>query len=102
MHLINGGGKCEIEAAHIRPVAEDGPDSPRNGIALSRTVHWMFDRGIISLADDGKILMAKKLVPDQVKRMLNPDGQAILPSIPTLKPHRAFLKYHREIKFKGD
>ena len=31
-----------------------GPDSIRNGLALSRTFHWLFDRGIISIADTEK------------------------------------------------
>jgi len=101
LKLINGGGRCEIEAAHIEPVEENGPDSPRNGIALSRTVHWMFDRGILSIADNGQILMVKKLVPDPVRRLLNPDGRIIFPRDSALAPHRVFLHYHREEKFKG-
>jgi len=54
LKLINGGGRAEVEAAHIRPVEADGPDIACNGLALSGTVHWMFDRGLISLADDLK------------------------------------------------
>ena len=57
--LINGGGRSEAQAAHIRPVAQRGPDSVRNGIALSGTMHWMFDRGLVSIADDYKLLFAK-------------------------------------------
>jgi len=102
LKLINGGGRCEIEAAHIRPVADDGPDSVRNGIALSRTVHWMFDRGILSIDDDGTILQARKLVPDPVRRLLNPEGRILLPSDRIAAPHPAFLRYHREHVFKGD
>lgn len=45
LRLINGGGRAEAEAAHIRPVEANGPDVVTNGIALSGTVHWMFDRG---------------------------------------------------------
>jgi hypothetical protein len=44
--LINGGGRAEAQAAHIRPVERGGPDSVQNGIALSGTAHWMFDREI--------------------------------------------------------
>lgn len=99
--LINGGGRCEIEAAHIRPVAEHGPDSPRNGVALSRTCHWMFDRGILSIEDDGAILTAGSLVPDPVKRMLNPEGHIRLPENRIWQPHRQFLRWHREHVFKG-
>jgi putative restriction endonuclease len=101
LKLINGGGRCEIEAAHIKPVEDDGPDSPRNGIALSRTVHWLFDRGFLSIADDGAILLARSGVPDPVQRLLNPDRRILLPANSILAPHRVFLRYHRERKFKG-
>lgn len=102
LQLINGGGRCEIEAAHIKPVSDQGPDSPRNGIALSRTLHWMFDRGILSLKDDGEILMAKGLVPEPVMRMINPERRIILPSDPVQQPHPLFLRYHREQVYKGE
>jgi putative restriction endonuclease len=98
--LINGGGRAEVQAAHIRPVAEDGPDSVRNGIALSSTIHWMFDRGLISLDDDYTILVAEDRVPDTVGRMLNEDRKLRLPSSRALVPHPQFLKYHRQ-SFKG-
>jgi len=101
LQLVNGGGRCEIEAAHIRPVENDGPDSPRNGLALSRTVHWLFDRGFLSLKDDGTILQAPKLVPDPVKRLLNPEGVIHLPKDRNSAPHSVFLRWHRENKFKG-
>jgi len=102
LKLINGGGRCEIEAAHIQPVALDGPDSPRNGIALCRTLHWMFDRGILSVSERGEILLAQRFVPDPVRRMLNPDGRVKLPSSAAWAPHPFFLRYHRERIFKGN
>ena len=34
LKLINGGGRAEVAAAHIRPVEADGPDIVSNGIAL--------------------------------------------------------------------
>ena len=43
LKFINGGGRAEVEAAHIRAVEHNGPDSIQNGIALSGTVQWMFD-----------------------------------------------------------
>ena len=51
LKLINGGGRAEVEAAHIRPVEANGPDIVSNGLALSGTAHWMFDRGLISLSE---------------------------------------------------
>jgi hypothetical protein len=45
--LLNGGGRPEVQAAHIRAVEANGPDTVRNGLVLTATVHWMFDRGLI-------------------------------------------------------
>lgn len=99
--LINGGGRSEVQAAHIRPIADQGPDSVRNGLALSGTVHWMFDRGLISIDDDYSILIAKDHIPEPVNDLINQDRQIRLPSSPMLSPHSRFLTYHRETVFKG-
>ena len=99
--LINGGGRSEVQAAHIRPVQHQGPDSVRNGIALSGTVHWMFDRGLVSVDDDHTILVAEGCIPDPVLTMLNPDRRLRSPSPSWLAPHRQFMRYHRETVFKG-
>jgi putative restriction endonuclease len=101
IRLINGGGRAEMEAAHIRPVEDKGPDLVRNGIALSRTFHWMFDRGLLSIGNDHKILVAEKHVEPAVLRMLNPDRQLNVPRDPALQPHRQYLEYHRDTVFKG-
>ena len=101
LRLINGGGRPEVEAAHIRPVAADGPDTVRNGLALSGTVHWMFDRGLISIGDDYKILVAKDRVPDNALRLLNESRIANLPKDVTLYPNAHYLKFHRDKVFKG-
>ena len=101
LRIINGGGRAEAQAAHIRPVAEAGTDSVRNGLALSSTFHWMFDRGLIAIDDDFRILKAAKHLPEQADRMLNPSGYLIVPEDPRFQPHAQFLRYHRENKFKG-
>jgi putative restriction endonuclease len=101
LKIINGGGRAEVQAAHIRPVAHDGPDSIRNGLALSGTVHWMFDRGLISADDDGSILIAKDRLPDTVSRLLREDRRLATPTQSSFGPHAQFLRYHRERIFKG-
>jgi putative restriction endonuclease len=101
LRLINGGGRPEVQAAHIQPVASKGPDSVRNGLALSGTVHWMFDRGLISIGDDHKILVAKNHVPDAAVRLLNQNGLINLPKDQTLYPNAHYLKFHRDEVFKG-
>lgn len=101
LKLINGGGRAEVQAAHIRPVGAKGPDAIQNGIALSGTVHWMFDRGLISLSDDLDILISRKVNDvDSVRSIINKSGRARLPQRAADRPHPHFLKWHRENCFK--
>lgn len=101
LRLINGGGRPEVQAAHIRPVADQGPDSVRNGLALSGTVHWLFDRGLLSVEDDMTILKAKGHLPEAIERLINLDGRLNLPEDTSRWPHPAFLAHHRNTYFKG-
>lgn len=96
--LRNGGGRPEVQAAHIRPVERQGSDSVRNGVALSGTLHWMFDRGLISVADDCEtILISHNKVPaDVVGRLLAPGGKLLKPDDPRDAPHPRNLRWHRE------
>lgn len=101
LKIINGGGRAEVQAAHIQPVAANGPDSVRNGLALSGTVHWMFDRGLVSVDDDFSILVAKDRLPDTAVSLLNENHRLLLPQRTDLRPHRHYLSFHRERVFKG-
>lgn len=95
--LVNGGGRLEAEAAHIRPVEHGGPDSLRNGMALSGTAHWMFDRGLICVSDSYEIMIHRK-VNDRagVEAIINPTGRLIAPQREADRPHPQFLGWHRE------
>lgn len=99
--LINGGGRPEVQAAHIQPVEQKGPDSIRNGIALSGTVHWMFDRGLISIDEDYSILTDRSHIPKPIMSMFNDDCKILFPENPALRPHRQFIQYHQRNIFKG-
>lgn len=99
--LINGNGRAEVAAAHIRPVDARGPDIINNGIALSGTAHWMFDRGLISLADTLEILVSRQVNnPDDVRSLINASGRALEPKRKSDRPHPHFLKWHRDYCFK--
>jgi putative restriction endonuclease len=100
LRLINGLGRPEVEAAHIKPVADNGPDSVRNGIAVSGTFHWMFDRGMISLRDDFSILTSRHLNSD-VSHLINADKTAIVPQDARFRPAPIYLEYHRDCVFKS-
>lgn len=101
LRIINGGGRPEVHAAHIKPVADSGPDSMRNGLALSGTAHWMFDRGLISVADDYTLLLRKGAIPGHFLRIINEDRRLNVPEMPSHRPHPNFLQYHRERVFQA-
>jgi len=102
LKLINGGGRAEVEAAHIKPVEKGGPDIVSNGLALSGTVHWMFDRGLIGLKDDLEILVSRQANdPGSIRALINKNCIALTPQRPLDRPHPAFLAWHREHCFKN-
>jgi putative restriction endonuclease len=101
LKLINGSGRAEVAAAHIRPVEAKGPDIVSNGIALSGTAHWMLDRGLISLADTLEILVSRHVNdPDGVRALINKTGRAMEPQRASDRPHPHFLQWHRDHCFK--
>jgi predicted restriction endonuclease len=59
----------------------------------------MFDRGLLSVDQDFRILVAS--VPEEAARMLNSDGKVHVPFGGSTKPHQQFLEYHRRFVFKG-
>lgn len=102
LKLINGGGRAEVEAAHIRPVEANGPDIVSNGIALSGTAHWMFDRGLIGLDDDMRIIVSRQANdPDSIRSVVNTSGRILLPPREADRPHPQFTRWHREHCFKS-
>jgi putative restriction endonuclease len=102
LKLINGHGRAEVEAAHIRPVEANGPDIVSNGLALSGTAHWMFDRGLITIADDHEILISRHVNDEAGARaIINKTGRILAPSRAADHPHPHFLRWHRENCFKA-
>lgn len=101
LKLINGGGRAEVAAAHIRPVEQNGPDIINNGVALSGTAHWMFDRGLITFSDDLDIVISRHVNDREgAQSLINKTGRLIGPSMSRDQPHPAFLRWHRENCFK--
>jgi putative restriction endonuclease len=100
LRLINGGGRPEVQAAHIRPVEQDGPDTVRNGVALTGTAHWLFDRGLISFDDDYSILLSPQGVPDDMDKLIRSERKLLVPHSPEWRPHETYLNWHRQNRFK--
>jgi putative restriction endonuclease len=61
----------------------------------------MFDRGLIGFSDDLDIMISRQVNdPASVEAIINRTGKAIAPERTPLRPHPAFLGWHRENCFK--
>jgi putative restriction endonuclease len=97
LSMVNGGGKAEVQAAHIWSVTSGGPDVVQNGLALSGTVHWLFDRHLISLTDDYRLLVSHNKVPAELRSLFAQQMNRIhLPKDSKLWPHPSYIAKHRE------
>jgi len=84
-----------LTASHIKPVihcTEEEKTDPYNGILLSKVYDALFDRGLISFHDDGKIIISKT-VPEDDLRALGIDRGIIIRLDPRQFP---YLRFHRE------
>ena len=87
-----------IDACHIIPFSNSYDDTVTNGISLTPTMHRAFDRGLISIDDNYKILISNKFTEGnnsnysikqfEGKQIVLPDNDKYLPNIENLKWHR--------------
>ena len=95
-------GVIEAQAAHIIGKEVNGTDDPRNGLALSRTAHWAFDKGIFTISDQYEVLVHPKAsqADSEGFQLLELDRQRILlPSEESNYPHLEALEWHRREVF---
>lgn len=96
LRLVNGGGAAEVQAAHLQAVSANGPDSVRNGLALTQTIHWLFDRFSFTIDDDHRLVLPTKS-PIELPMGILRQGQPLAqPAAPAQRPHPRFLRWHRE------
>lgn len=87
-----------VDACHIVPFAESYDDTIRNGIALSPNLHRAFDRGLISIDENYKVLVSKNFTENfkspynlsQFRgKLINlPKDEKLYPSLENLNKHR--------------
>jgi putative restriction endonuclease len=103
--LTTVSGGSIVDAAHIHQFADSRNNDPRNGIALSKNAHWLFDNGLWTLTDDYRVIVAVGQFTEAGSDplLLRPyHGQRLLlPADPGLHPNPLHLAWHRRTKFKG-
>jgi putative restriction endonuclease len=94
-----------VDAAHIHQFADSRNNDPRNGIALSKNAHWMFDQGLWTITDEYTIKVAHFQFAEDcphAKPLSEFEGQTLLlPDRQDLRPDPVYLAWHRKKKFLG-
>lgn len=92
-----------IDACHIVPFSVSYDDTVTNGIALCPNLHRAFDRGLISIDDDYRVLVSKSFKEDETCYSIGVfDGKEIkLPTWKSYYPLSENFGWHRKNVFKG-
>lgn len=103
LRLTTPDGANLVEAAHVHEWATSYDDRPQNGLALLPTLHWMFDRGLFTIADDLCVQVtktARDCAGDVDSLLLAYDGKPLrLPEDPTFRLDAQALAWHRAERF---
>jgi len=93
-----------LEAAHVRPVADDGPNAVQNGILFRQDVHTLFDRGYITVTPEYRVEVSRRIKDEfeNGKEYYAAHGKLILlPGQNELRPAGEFLNWHNEKVYLG-
>ena len=84
-----------LRASHIKSWSESNNQErldPNNGLLLAAHLDALFDRGLISFSDDGRMLISNKIVEaDRIQLSLG--GNLRIPPSPEMQ---GYLRYHRQ------
>lgn len=91
-------------ASHIVPWSKDKENrlNPRNGLCLSALHDKAFDRGLIALDDDFRVMLSKDLAQNNesfVKQFFHPLAGRVITLPERFVPDRVFLERHRQVVF---
>jgi putative restriction endonuclease len=94
-----------VDAAHIHQFADSRNNDPRNGLALCKNAHWLFDNGLWTIGDDYTIMVAAGRFSEDSpngKSLRDYHGQRIrLPNDNAFWPNAIHLGWHRKNRFQG-
>jgi putative restriction endonuclease len=96
--IVTEQGAIGLDAAHIVPLEHGGSNDSRNGIALSKDLHWAFDRGLISITDTRSIVVSDAVTNDPSNAYLQifADRPIFEAKQTELRAHPEAINWHRE------
>ena len=94
-----------LDAAHIMPFSQKGPSITQNGILLRTDIHALFDKGYLTITDDLKVEVSRRLKEDYGNgKIYYPYHGKPLANLPLNKsdmPAKEFLQWHNQNIYLG-
>ncbi|MFT2017318.1 phosphorothioated DNA-binding restriction endonuclease [Streptomyces sp. 796.1] len=94
-----------LEAAHVRWWAFEGPDEVENGLCLCSLHHKLFDKGVLGIGDDLRVLVSQQFVGRSRaarEQVIALAGRPVLGPQPGSSPVAADHRtWHTEQVFRG-
>jgi len=94
-----------LQAAHIKPFAESGPNRVSNGLLLRSDLHILFDKGYITITPNYNIEVSRAIKEefDNGKNYYSFHGEKLvqIPDQTWEVPEREFLEWHNEERYIG-
>lgn len=93
-----------LEAAHIRPVGQEGTHRTSNGLLLRSDIHTLFDRGYVTVTPDRRFRVSSRLKRDfdngeEYRKFA--DAEIQVPSTQEDRPDPRLLEWHTDAVFLG-
>jgi putative restriction endonuclease len=93
-----------LDAAHVRAYADGGEHQVRNGLALRTDLHKLFDRGYVTVDDQMRLVVGRRLKADfdNGRSYYELNGTPLaLPGDTASRPAAEALAWHRDHRFLG-
>ena len=94
-----------LEAAHIKPYSESGPNLTQNGLLLRSDMHILFDKGYMTVAKDHHLEVSRRIREEYEngKEYYAYHGKLLsnLPKQIMDRPSPDYLNWHQEQIYKG-
>jgi len=92
-----------VDSCHIVPFSESHDDTITNGIALCPNLHRAFDRGLIGIDNDYRVIVSTAFREEESDYSIKifENQQIALPNLEKFYPSLANLQWHKENTFKS-
>lgn len=98
VRIVTSEGHTVVDAAHIVPWSVSKNDDIRNGMALCKLCHWVFDKGMMGVSEGYNVITSRQIAadPNVPGFLLTLSGRGIIPPADSaLWPGQEYLKWHR-------